>query len=359
MSKNLSQSRIDRQNILNNNEALPAIRQHIGLQGMAFEDDYWFTVAQTSDFFGVDKRTIQRYLVSFEEELTHNGYTVLKGEKLKQFKQMFGDMIYADLDFDESQSDIDVTLSEKIDNKQKLSRLKGLGVFNFRAFLNLAMLLTESEQAQHMRSRMLDIVLDLFHQKMGGSTKYINQRDEDFLHATLKEPQYRKTFTQALNDYLDMGNYKYAVYTDKIYQAIFLEKAKEYKKILELSAKDKIRDTMYAEILTLVSSFEMGIAHEMKKYCEAQQCQKMKPKELNALFDEFAAHPMWQPQIEMARKQMASRDYGLRQVIHDNLEDYISSLSSDDFKRFLGEGSKTIQERIDEHIDVFKRLKDR
>ena len=156
-----------------------------------------------------------------------------------------------------------------------------------------------------------------------------------------------------------MGNYKYAFYTDRIYQAVFLEKSKEYRKILELSAQDKMRDTLYAEILTLIAAFEAGLAHEMKKHYDAHQCQKMKPQQLNQLFDEFVSHPMWQPQIEMARTQMASRDYGLRQVIHDNLQHYVTSLSSDEFKRFLGDSSKTVQARIDEHIDVFKRLKDR
>lgn len=359
MSDTLSQSRIDRQNILNNDGALTHIKHHIGLTGLHFENDFWFTTAQTAEFFGVSRMTIHRYVVSCEDELKHNGYEVLKGEKLKQFKQLFGDLIYSDLDEDIPQSNIDVTLSEKTDNKQRLARLKSLGVFNFRAFLNLAMLLTESEQAKQMRHVMLDIVLDVFHQKLGGSTKYINQRDEDFLHAILKEPQYRKEFTQALNDYLAMGNYKYAVYTDKIYQAIFLEKAKEYKKILQLNTNESVRDTLYADILSLISSFETGIAYEMKKEFVAKREQKLTPKELNILFDNFAQHPMWKPQVEMARTRMASRDYGLRQVIHENLEEYITSLSSDEFKRFLGDGSKTIQERIEENIDVFQRLKDR
>jgi hypothetical protein len=31
-----------------------------------------------------------------------------------------------------------------------------------------------------------------------------------------------------------MGNFKYAVYTDKIYVSIFREKSKEYRKILRL-----------------------------------------------------------------------------------------------------------------------------
>jgi hypothetical protein len=56
---------------------------------------------------------------------------------------------------------------------------------------------------------------------------------------------------------------------------------------------------------------------------------------------------------------MASRDYGFRQVLHDNLKHYINSIDLSDYQRFLGEKSKTLEERIDENIDVFKRLKNR
>ena len=41
-----------------------------------------------------------------------------------------------------------------------------------------------------------------------------------------------------------MGHFKYAVYTDKIYVSIFKEKAREYRKLLKLEKKDKVRDTL-------------------------------------------------------------------------------------------------------------------
>ena len=56
---------------------------------------------------------------------------------------------------------------------------------------------------------------------------------------------------------------------------------------------------------------------------------------------------------------MATRDYGFRDVVHHRLENYIQSISPSDYKKFLGDQSKTLQERIDENIDIFKRLKDR
>ena len=44
---------------------------------------------------------------------------------------------------------------------------------------------------------MLDIVIDTLNQKIGGTTKYINQGAEEFLVAITREPIYRKEFTNA------------------------------------------------------------------------------------------------------------------------------------------------------------------
>ena len=54
-----------------------------------------------------------------------------------------------------------------------------LGVFSFRAFLNLAMLMRESSKAALLRKAILDIAIDTINIRTGGATKYINQRDED------------------------------------------------------------------------------------------------------------------------------------------------------------------------------------
>lgn len=139
-----------------------------------------------------------------------------------------------------------------------VTKFRALSVFDFKAFLNMAMLLVESETAAELRRIMLDIVIDTINQKVGGGTKYINQRDQDFIGAFLQEENYRREFTDALRDYVDMGKAKYGLYTDKIYQSIFKEKAKEYRQILKLSEKERIRDTFYSEILTLISSYECG-----------------------------------------------------------------------------------------------------
>jgi hypothetical protein len=238
--KDLTNSTIDRQNILNNRFALEQIQEYVGIPGILFEGEYRFTTQMVSEFYGVDERTVKRYLENFDQELKHNGYILSKGKQLKELKLQFGHVINVP------------------------SKTTQLGLFNFRAFLNLGMLLVESENAKLLRSKILDIVIETINERTGG-TKYINRKDSDYLPAAIRESKYRKEFTSALSRYVDMGNYKYSLYTDKIYQCIFKENAQEYKRILKLEAKENARDTMYAEILNLVASFETGIAYEIEK----------------------------------------------------------------------------------------------
>lgn len=332
--ENLTGSGVDRQNILNNKDALENIRKYLGIDGMFFENELRFTRQQITEFYEIDSSTIDRYMSKNIKELKQNGYTILKGKSLSDFKRQFGSTLIDGL------------------------KAPSLGVFNFRAFINLGMLLVESERAKLLRSAILDVVIDTLNDKIGGSTKYINQRDEDFLFAIIKEPHYRKDFTNALNLYLEMGVYKYSFFTDAIYKAIFKGNALEYKQILQLKEQENERATMYAEVLTLISSFETGIAHEMKREANTLN-RKLTAIELSNLITEFSKHPLFVPLIEEARSKMASRDYGFRNIIHDKLQPYIKSVSMEDFDRFLGDKSQELTERIQENIEVFKRLKDR
>jgi hypothetical protein len=277
MTNNLTKSAVDRQNILNNPEFLQEFQDFLGITGMVYEGEIRFTTAQIADFYDVSSKTIKRYVETAEKELSHNGYCVLKGAKLKEFKTLFGHLIYADIEddfekdtvvplkkqpnnFEEdinvpirkgtnrgkdidvptpkqntiSHRDTDVPMWNNLTDKQRLRGLARLSIFNFRAFLNIGMLLTESEKAKSIRSSILDIVIDSLSKKLGGSTKFINQRDEDYLVAMLREPQYRKEYVSALSRYLDMGKAKYSFYTDAVYQAIFNENAAEYKQVLKL-----------------------------------------------------------------------------------------------------------------------------
>lgn len=337
MEKDLTTSQIDRQNILNNEYAIEEIQKATNVKCIVWNGEYYLTKELVADFFGVDVRTIERYIARDNEELQANGYMVLRGKMLQEF-----------LDVYESAFATDINVGHKI---------RALSVFNFRAFLNIAMLLVESETAAEVRHIMLDIVIDLLNQKAGGSTKYINQRDSDFVGAFLQEENYRREFTDALRDYVDMGNAKYGIYTDKIYQSIFREKAKEYKQILKLSKNDRVRDTFYSEILTLISSYECGLATMIKEQSE-QLGRKLNNWELSDLFVAFESLPMWKPLIIQARTKMASRDMALRDAFHYQLEEYIKPLEAEEYNRFLGAVGDELEKLMAENQDVLKRLKE-
>lgn len=336
MTKDLTTSNISRQNILNNGFALEQIQSNLTLGGIYWHDEAIFTKTQVAEILEIDERTIDRYIESHKDELTKNGYKVLRGQKLKELKEIFG-------------NDMNVA------NKTTV-----LGIFSFRSVLNIAMLVTESEKAKYIRSKILDIVLDVMAQKSGGHTKYINQRDEAYLPSAYKEYSYRKEFTDALDDYLQADKWKYGKYTNEIYKVIFLENAAEYKKILALKPKDQIRETMYAEVLNAIASFEHGLSVEMKQAFE-KLGRKLTTKELDELINEASQNPYLVPHINDARAKMASRDLCFRDALHHKLENYIQSVPKGDFDKFLGETSKSLEERLSdpETLAVLKRLKDR
>lgn len=338
MSKDLTNSAVDRQNILNNPFALQEIEKAAGIKGIPFEGKTVLSKEQVANFFEVTPRTIDNYLEKFSDELRQNGYEILRGDRLKALKLAAKAMFGNETDF--------------------VTKTTVLGVFDFRAFLNLAMLMSEGDRARLLRQAMLDVVIDTINLRSGGGTKYINQRDEDFLHSAFIEEDYRRKFTDALRDCVDMGNFKYKIYTNKIYVSIFREEAEEYRKILNLERKVKVRSTMYSEILDIIAAYESGFAELLQKECKSKE-RKLTVEEVDELFAEFEKQGLWKPLIEKARVKMASRDYSFRQVLHEQLEGYLKPLQRDEFERFLGEKSKELGERLEEAKDVMKRLKDR
>lgn len=334
MAKLLSNSLVDRKNILNNPYAVDHIRKAVGVKGLLFDGEYRYTSEQVASFFEVSERTIADYLSTHRMELLENGYELLIGERLRNFKNSFG---------------------HEINFRTKTTKL---GVFTFKSFINIGMLLVKSEKARALRSFVLDIVIEVVSLKAGGNTKYINQRDDSYLLSLYLSEGYRKEFLEAVKDYVEMGIARYPIYTDKIYNSIFKEKAQEYKQVLDLKREENVRDTMYSEVLTTISMYETGLANEIKKKAQLLN-KKLSPREVDELFIEFESNPIWMPQLEMVRTQMASRDYGLRSKLHPKLADYINPLNKEEFERFLGEKSKELAKRIEENQEVFKRLKDK
>ena len=338
MAKDLTTSPLDRQNILNNEIAIAEIHDKANVNGVVWNEKIYLSREMAADFFAVDIRTISRYVEQNSDELSKNGYEILRGKRLKDFLKTM-----------QAQFGKDINVPTKI---------TVLGIFDFRAFLNLAMLLAESDKAKVLRQMMLDIVIDLINQKTGGATKYINQRDKDFISASLQEDNYRRQFTDALKRYVEDDRYKYAHFTDKIYISIFKEQASEYKKILDLKASDKVRDTFYSEILDIIAAYECGLADAIKEdYGKHGRLLSM--SEVETLFWSFESLALWKPLIHRGRIKMASRDMALREAFHYQLAEYIQPLDPNEYQKFLGAAGDELERLMSENRAVLKRLKER
>jgi transcriptional antiterminator len=120
--KDLTVSQIDRQNILNNPYALQEIERATKIKGILFEGRSVVLKEQVAKFFDVTLRTIENYLEKYEAELSKNGYVILRGERLKTLKKILIKDDVHEIDFG------------------NISKTPQLAIFDFRAFLNLAML---------------------------------------------------------------------------------------------------------------------------------------------------------------------------------------------------------------------------
>ncbi len=330
----LTISNIERQNVLNNRYAIEGVQKQLDVTGMLFEGEYVFTKKMVADFYGVDVSTIDRYLTNYSEELKHNGYVLLRGKKLKELKLQFAHLI------------------------NEASKTTQLGVFNFRSFLNLGMLLTESDMAKRVRSLILDIVIATINERTGGGTKYINRRDANYLPNAIKEINYRKDLTSALRACVEGHETNmYSQITNAIYKAVFRENAKEYREILRLSSKDNVRKTLYAEVLLVIASFETGIGAAIRTEYEKRGRIKLSIPEVEKIIMDIAEQPMQKPYLEDARSKMASRDLSFRDAFHGNLSEYLRAVTPEEYERFIGEESIDIDQLLEDNSEVLKRLK--
>ena len=252
--KELTNSRIDRQNLLNNDLAVVEIQNKTNIEGIIFENNLYFTKSMVSSFYEVDDRTIERYTSEYKKELLVNGYELFKGQKLKTLIDAVnhGNDIYAG------------TISEKTSI---------LGLYNFKALLNIGMLLTESEKAKQIRQLMLDIVIDFINSKAKIGTKYINQNDS-------------------------------------------------------------VRETFYSEILNKIASYEYGFADCLRIEYE-KNGKQLSIAEAAKVFNKFESSAHWIPLINDCRIKMSSRDLALREAFHYKLSEYIRPFECDEYKIFL------------------------
>lgn len=332
--KDLTVSNIERQNVLNNRFAIEHIQKTLDITGMMFDGEYRFTKKMVAGFYEVEERTIERYIENYGSELSANGYFLCKGKRLKDLKLQFAPVINVG------------------------SKTTQLGLFNFRSFLNIGMLLAESEKAKALRSAILDIVIATINEKTGGGTKYINRRDVNYIPAAITEENYRKNLTSAMNQCVaGHKTYKYSQVTDYIYKAAFKENAKEYRNVLSLDSKDNVRHTLYAEVLLVISSFENGVGATIQQRFKENGGRLLSMEEVKAIVNDLAEHPMQKPYLNDARTKMASRDYSFRDAYHGNIAEYLKAVTPEEYERFIGEKSIDFDNILAENKDVLKRLK--
>ena len=168
-----------------------------------WNDTLYLTKDMYASFFNVDVHTTERYISKYDGELIQNGYSVLKGTKLQDFLKAY-----------EGYFATDINVGHKI---------RALSVFDFPAFLNMAMFLVESETAAELQRIILDIVIDIVNQKAGGETKYINQCGQEFIGAFLQERTKMASRDMALRMLfiISLRNDWYPTFVDKLTHLFF------------------------------------------------------------------------------------------------------------------------------------------
>ena len=89
MAKDLTVSRLDRQNILNNDLAVEELQNTVEITAVFWNDKYYLTKEMLAAYFDVDVRTVERYISNFTDELKANGYELLKGNHLRDFIEAY------------------------------------------------------------------------------------------------------------------------------------------------------------------------------------------------------------------------------------------------------------------------------
>jgi len=163
--------------------------------------------------------------------------------------------------------------------------------------------------------------------------KFINQLSSQFFETREETKEYRRDFTDCIKDFAAVKNY--GTYTDMLYNFLFLERAKEYRKLLNLVKKDLTRNSMYEEIILIVGAFETGLAGEVvKKFKKLGRL--LTQKEFDKIFKEFSAQRNWSVYQKRARNIMATYDEELRRIKHPKLIDYRKEFSQEDIQKLIG-----------------------
>jgi hypothetical protein len=162
--------------------------------------------------------------------------------------------------------------------------------------------------------------------------KTVNQLTAQFWETRKETKDYRKDFTDCIKKFVTVRNY--GTYTDMLYNFLFLERARGYRKLLDLAKKDFTRNYMYEEILLIIGAFETGLAGEIEKEFKKLKRQ-LTQKEFDKIFRDFASQRNWKVYQKRVRNIMATYDEELRNIKHPKLIDYKKEFSQEDIQKLI------------------------
>ena len=133
-----------RKDLLNNNKSLIVIEEYKHIETIKDKVDY-LTTQQVADYFNIEYNTLKLLISRHKEELIENGLLLLSGTQSREFLGSY------------SMYPHNIKGGFIIDNFKFNNKLNYF--VDKRCLLNIAMLLTESEVAKGIRSKLLDIAM--------------------------------------------------------------------------------------------------------------------------------------------------------------------------------------------------------
>lgn len=133
-----------RQDILNNNKSLDIMNKYKTIT--TINNTEYETLDRVAKYFEVDYECIKKLVQNNKRELIKNGLLILKGKETREF--LGGDNISL-----HNYKGYFISDNRKFNNRSNT-------LVNKRCFLNMAMLLRDSNIAQEIRCKMLDIILN-------------------------------------------------------------------------------------------------------------------------------------------------------------------------------------------------------
>lgn len=234
-----------RKDLLDNNKSLIVIEEYKHIETIKDKVDY-LTIQQVSEYFNVGYEGIRSLISRHKEELIENGLLILSGKETKEFFLPFG------------MNGKNIKGGFIIDDFKFANRLNYL--VDKRCLLNIAMLLTESEVAKGIRSKLLDIAMGVVEGNIvatdNNSKELIDsfKSQIDFLMEQIKIKDKQIETLENLLNKIDLNN--------------------NTKPLIENKTEDKVEN----EILNFENSF-MSI----KEFSEYLNSKSVVPKKLGVL----------------------------------------------------------------------------